>query len=664
MKLLLIIFILLSTSYGKKDFYYSFINSSGEQIKEQQKQKIKDGFDNINNIKEIAKDGNIDEAYAQIKAFKELNKLKILESDIIVLYGELSLKKRTKRHVFDGTTVLEEAINSSLIHEDDLAKAYMTLVELKLQSNKSNEAKYFARIIINNFDNEITKAYGKIYLSKIYKHLREYKKSIKVLYQILTSTNDVLVATIVADELFDVYVISGDKQRAYDLISKVLTKNIDYYVEDSYLALDKINKLIKADMPEFAVEILEELLKRAKKPEVIEDFKFKLANTYMLMFDRTNYYLFKAKKLYEDVLNDFPKGVYAQKSKQVIDEILMREGRISPAIMAKKYAGSEAMRQKILLQELLDLKNANKYNYIVRSRRIYSKISDSIAKRFGYETMNDIFDEINISMIKNYLKTGKCATLNKTLKISREETLVKLIEDENTKYKFFECLVEVPYLRAYQLVKETFKRSRDGNIYLYLERMSHSLNLLDEAFDFSAKVEMVNDIDVLKKEFLYRFVLILDTKDSLLLDKFFHYAFLNPSYIEANKDNPVIIDFYYQYYLYLEKLGKKELAFKYLEALHNKQKELKAYIYSPFVQIELAKNSKLKNMLQESIDYLLEALDKTRRLSANDEVKIYYELMKEYENLSNKAQSEEFLQKCKDVKNSKDSLYKKMCEEL
>lgn len=664
MKILLLFFILLSSSYSKKDFYYSFINSSGQQIKEQQKQKIKDGFDNIKNIKQLAKDGNIDEAYAQIKAFKTLNKLKILDSDIIVLYGELSLKKRTKRHVFDGSSVLEEAINSSIIHEDDLANAYMTLVELKLQSNKINEAKYFARIIINNFDNEITKAYGKIYLSKIYKHTSDYKKAIKVLYHILTSTNDVLVATVVADELFDVYIISGDKQRAYDLISKVLTKNIDYYVNDSYLALDKINKLIKAQMPEFAVEILEELLKRATKPSVIEDFKFKLANTYMLMYDRTDYYLKKAKKLYEDILNDFPKGIYAQKAKQVIDEILMRQGRISPAIMAKKYGSLESMRQKILLQELLDLKDANKYNYIVRSRRIYSKISDSIAKRFGYETMNDIFDEINISMIKNYLRTGKCFALNKSLKSSRKETLVKLIEDEETKYKFFECLIEVPYPRAFSLVKETFKRSRDSNIYLYMLRMAHALELIDEAFDFSAKVEMVNDEEVLKKEFLYRFLLILDSNDSLLLEKFFNYASINPKYIEANKNNPVIIDFYYKYYLYLEKNNNKELSFEILKKLYEKQKETKAYIYSPFVQIELSKYSKLKNNFQDSIDYLLEALNKTRRMVPNDKVRIYYDLMKEYDALGNKSQSEEFLQKCKDVKDTNESLYLKMCSEL
>ena len=58
-------------------------------------------------------------------------------------------------------------------------------------------------------------------------------------------------------------------------------------------------------MPEHAAEILKELLKRTTKEDVIEDFKFKLANTYMIMYDRTNYYLEKAKELYKDIINDF-----------------------------------------------------------------------------------------------------------------------------------------------------------------------------------------------------------------------------------------------------------------------------------------------------------------------------------------------------------------------
>ena len=42
----------------------------------------------------------------------------------------------------------------------------MVLIELKLDTNKANDALYFANIIINNFDNPLIKAYGKNLFSK------------------------------------------------------------------------------------------------------------------------------------------------------------------------------------------------------------------------------------------------------------------------------------------------------------------------------------------------------------------------------------------------------------------------------------------------------------------------------------------------------------------
>ncbi len=248
--------------------------------------------------------------------------------------------------ILEASKSLEKAINDSKIHEEDLARAYMVLIELKLNTNKSKDATYFANIIINNFDNKVIKAYGKIYLAKVYKHQRDYRKAINILYKILTETTDVLVATIVADELFDVYILDNQKDKANELISKVLKKNMDYYASDSFLALEKVNRLTKVGMPEFAIEILEELLSRTDKPSSIEDFKFKLANTYMEMYDKTDKYLLKAKELYKDIINDYPDGIYSQKAKMYLDEILMRERKIKPSVLATKYKNSESMQQK------------------------------------------------------------------------------------------------------------------------------------------------------------------------------------------------------------------------------------------------------------------------------------------------------------------------------
>ena len=664
MRVLLLFLLVLNIAYAKKDFYYSFINSSGSQISEKRKQEINDGFDLIQNARILAKEGKIDDAYAQIKDFKTKNKLNVLKSDLNILYAELSLKKISKRFILDATKVLEKAINSSEINEYDLPKAYMLLVQLKLETNRTKDAKYFAQIIINNFDDDLVKTYGKIYLAKVYKYQKLYSKAIRILYEILAKTNDKLIATIVADELFDVYISNSQLDKANELISKVLKTNIDYYANDSYLANKKINKLIKAGMPEHASEILKELLERTSKEESIEDFKFKLANTYMLMYDRTNFYLEKAKELYKDIINDYSKGAYFKKSKKYIDEILMRQGRLKPSVVANKYKSSESMQQKALLQELLNDKEDKKYKQILKSKKIYKKISKVIVNRFGFDSIDALFDEVNIEMIKQYLNEGKCFELNKALKTSRKETLTKLIEDEVVKYKFFECLVEVPYERAYEQVKDTFNKSRDANIYLYLERMAFSLGLIDEALNYSSKVEMVDNQDVLAREFLHRYEILKSKEDGLSLDKFFSYANRNKDFIELNVNNPVIVDFYYDYYLYLLKRDNEEKANEILKKLYGKQKALKANIYSPFVEIELSKLEKQKNQLQKSLDFLLEALTNTRKIKANDEVKIYYDILQLYDSLGNNIKKNEYINKCKEVTGTSESLYKKMCDEM
>ena len=384
----------------------------------------------------------------------------------------------------------------------------------------------------------------------------------------------------------------------------------------------------------------------------------------MLMYDKTNFYLEKAKELYKDIINDFPQGIYSKNSKMYLDEILMRQGFLNPSVVSTKYQDLEAMQQKALLQELMNDKKDKKFELILKTEKVYKKISNEIAKRFGYESINQIFDEVNIELIKDYLAQGKCFELNNILKTSRNETLVKLIEDESVKYNFFECLVEAPYERAYLQIKDTFNKTRDANIYLYLERMAFALDLKDEALDFSAKVEMVNDEKVLAKEFLYRYQILKSKSNDIDMEKFFSYTQLNPNFIKLNESNPMIIDFYHDYYFFLLKSQNQTLANEILKKLYDKQKELKAFVYSPFIELELSKLAKDENDVQKSIDYLLESLLNTRKIKANDEIKIYYDVLNLYDKLGNKQKKDEYLLKCKEVKDSVDSLYKKMCDEM
>ena len=218
--------------------------------------------------------------------------------------------------------------------------------------------------------------------------------------------------------------------------------------------------------------------------------------------------------------------------------------------------------------------------------------------------------------------------------------------------------------KIYVLTKETFNKSRDAKLYLYLERMAYSLGLYNEAQGFSDKVSMVDDQEVLAEEFLYRYLTLSAKGDSISLDKFFNYAFNNKQFIDANKNNPVIIDFYYQYYLYLIKIGEDKDAIDILNKLYEKQNESNAHIYSPFVELELGKYEKSQNNNQKAINLLLDALKYSRKIKANELVQVYYEITKLYESFGNNLKKEEYLNKCKEVENTEDSLYKKMCEEM
>jgi hypothetical protein len=650
---------------AKQDFYYSFIDSTSKQISQEDKETITDGFTILENIKKSIRDGKIDEAYERLKSFKNRNTVELLRSDIILLESELLLKKNLKRLSVEGEQLLEKAINSSYINEDELPKAYMILIELKLALNKTDDARYFIDTLTNNFNTEIIKAYGGIYLAKLHEHQSEFKKAIKVLYEILIKTTNIDVATVVADELFDVYLLDNQRDEAYKLGQQVIEKNIEYYANDSYLAMIKVQKLIKNDMPELAASILEELLKTTKNSEAIEEFKFQLAETYMLMYKGKMDILYKAKELYKDVLNDYPKGENAKTAKMIIDEILMREGKIEPAVVYSKYPESQSMQQKVLMQEILNHMKKEEYEYILKSERVYKKISETIFKRFGYENLDALFDEVRLLIIKQYLINSKCNELSKALEKSRKEALAKVIEDDYLKYAYFECLLEYPKEDGYALTKEALFDSRDARTYLYLERLAYKLNKYDEALGFSAKIEMLNVQKILNEEFLVRFQIINSMQNALTSKKFFNYANANQSLITANENNAMIIDFYYQYYFYLRKENKVQEANGVLNKLYQKQKEFQAYIYSPSVELELGKLAKNEKAYEKAIAYFNEGIQNTRKIKNNELAEVYYEMMKIYELMNNNGMYTETLAKCKALdKATTTSLYKKMCDEL
>lgn len=665
MKKIVLLFLSFSLFVSaKQDFYYSFIDSNSQQISQEDKALIIDGFTILENIKKIAKDGNIDEAYERLKSFKSRTDVELLRSDIILLESELLLKKNLKRFILEGEQLLENSINRSYINEDDLPKAYMILIELKLGLNKTDEAKYFIDTITNNFNTDIVKAYGGIYLAKLHVHKSEYKRAINTLYEILIKTTNIDVATVVADELFDVYLLDDQKEEAHKLAQQVIEKNIDYYANDSYLAMVKVNKLIKNNMPKLAAKILEELLKRTKNSEAIEEFKFQLAQTYMLMYEGKMDILYKAKELYSEILNDYPKGENSKVAKMIIDEILMREGKLEPSVVYSKYPEYPSMQQKVLMQEILNHIKKEEYEFILKSERVYKKISENIFKRFGYENLEALFNDVRLMLIKQYLINAKCKDLDEALSKSTKEALSKIIDDNYLKYAYFECLLEYPKDDGYTLTKEALFNARDAKTYLYLERLALKLNKFEDALGFSAKLEMLNEQQFLNEEFLVRFQIVNTMENQFAKRKFFKYAFDNPSLIQVNENKPMIIDFYYQYYFYLLAENKLQDALNVLNKLYTKQQDYKAFIYSPSVEIELAKQAKNAKKYDEAINYLEQSILNTRKIRNNEAAEVYYEMIKLYELTNNNVMYNETLEKCKALDATTTSLYKKMCDEL
>ncbi len=82
---------------------------------------------------------------------------------------------------------------------------------------------------------------------------------------------------------------------------------------------------------------------------------------------------------------------------------------------------------------------------------------------------------------------------------------------------------------------------------------------------YSSKIEKSKDKEILKEN-LYKYQILKIDNNTGKLDRFFKNSLENNDLIEANIEKPIIIDFYYDLYLYLIKEGKEEEAFKILNS--------------------------------------------------------------------------------------------------
>lgn len=671
-KIFCLLLIFFASAEAKKDFYYNFINEDLTQISQDQKEKIVGASNKLKTIRRYVKEGELERALKTVDLFINTNKIKILDSTAMLLKNEILYKLNTLLKSGEANILLEKSINNSTISQNDLLEAYRLLVLIKLRVNKTKEAEYYAKAIEYSFDDPLSKVYGKVAYAQIHMSNRNYTKAIKILRQELVNTTSLEVATIIADELYDAYILNKQRDEAYALVKKVLNKNIDYYANDSYKALKKVDKLVQSNMSKFAIEILKKLLENASESDSIDSFKFKLANTYMEIAGFEKEYMPLAKNIYEELIQIKDNNPYFSRSKMYLDEIIMREGKFEPAMMAAKYSAFESMQYKAMMQELLNAIEDEKYEQIIRMRKIYNGIYNPIVRRFGYESIEQIYNIVNKKMVQFYLETKQCKQLNSVIKDVSDDVLLLLIQDKRNIDSLFGCMLDVPEERAYLIAKNAYGKAQNSEIYFYLEKVAIALNRYKDAESFSQKLDMFSDSQLLSNEFLYRFLINTQKNNPLSMQNFFGYARANQEFIVNNVNNPLIIDFYYEYYLYLLKENEDEEAISILQKLYEKQNEMNARIYSPFVEIELAKYAKLDDDYDTALGYLKYGLNIKRMkdgksidrsIKTGDLAHIYYEIAKIYEYQKKKNRYKATIKKCQNLKDT-ESFYKKMCEKL
>lgn len=660
---LLIIALFITLSYSKKDFHYSYIDDDRNQLQQATKDKILQSNYKIIFINKLLRNNKINDAYEQIVILRLENKIEVLKSSIELLYAKILYQKSSKKFSVEADEVLNSAINNSIINQSDLLDALKLQVEVNIKINKIKDAKFHANTILKTFNDPLSLLHGKIALAKILINQKKYKKAINSFRKILNTTKDIEIATIVADELFDAYILNKQNEKAKDIASQVLDKNIDYYSTNTYLAQIKINKLVKARMPHLAIQLLKELLKKVQNTRQSNNFKFQLANVYMGIYTKKDVYMLQAKELYKDIIQQKDHNDFQIKSKMYLDEILMRQEILSTQIVANRYANSASMYNKALLQELLTYKKNKQYDKINKLKNVYLQINQKTTRRFGYKNINAIFDLIDSDMIKSYLDDSNCKLLDISIVNMKESSLELLILDENANKKMLECMSEYPNKKSFTVANKIFNDTLDTRKFLVLQNIALKLNLNNEAYVLSQKIDSYGDEELKIEAFLNKFIIYLNKRNAYSMDKFFLFASKNKNYIESNVNDPRIIDFYYHYYLYLLKNNNEIKTMNILNKLYEKQNEMDAHVYSPFVEMQISLNKKLDDDYIKSNEYLIYALQNSRNIKNKDLVQIYYEMAQNYKKLNKENRYKDAIKKCKNVTDV-DSLYKKMCSEL
>jgi tetratricopeptide (TPR) repeat protein len=263
-------------------------------------------------------------------------------------------------------------------------------------------------------------------------------------------------------------------------------------------------------------------------------------------------------------------------------------------------------------------------------------------------------------MLEYFYTQNKGKELLESFKKVKFSTTQNFFDKHINDTNLLKCMNEFLTKKDFEFIYKFFAGSKDGDVLLFLETIAINLKVLDRAYEISKKIDALRDPKISQKELLNRFLVYSKLYNGL--ERFFFYVNKHPQYIKPNETNPMIVDFYYEYYLYEIAKKNEDKAIQLLNKLYALQHKFQIFVYSPFVEIELAKWAKLDDDYNKALAYLKEAIKNTRILKDTDKSKIYYEMALIYKKLNKQNRYLDSLDKCK--KTLKDTLYKKMCIEL
>jgi predicted negative regulator of RcsB-dependent stress response len=639
--------------YSSDEYFYDYIDNTGLQLSVSQKQQFFQDYERLNIINDFISTGDYKAALKEAQSLRIETSNLLIKSKAILLEHKAIYKNHSIKDMLKNIKILKKDIDSSNIVEADLHEAYLLYIDYLIKLKKLRPAKEYAKKIIETYPFGLYKDYGFIYLAKIHINEGKINQAQHILNKVLRDTNNVKIASIAASIQFDIFIKQNKYKKAKSMIKNVVKYNLDFFVNNPNLATQKIYTLMKNGMYSVAIDICKVLLKHNQNDKMVPAYLYSLATSELLSQN-----LKDAKENFIKIIHTFSNSKYAPKAKISLDEILLREGKLKPESLITRYKDSASMRQKILLQELLNLKKEQKYELILRQISIYKKISKSIVNRFGYKNLDQILNNIKQNLALTYLENKQCIKLTEFL-TEDQSIFEQLIQKNNLEEKFLDCFTVAKYNIGFDYLYDKYKNSNNQKLLYKLEQSAMILENYLLALKISFKLEKIAKQDFLQKEIIDRFIIINNIKTLKAKNDFFNYINSNTWLLEKTKD-PIIIDILYQYYLFLEKKSSND-SYDILVRLYNLQKELNIYVYSPFVDIELATveyEAKNYNRSKE----ILEDVELKNTTKAKKVHRFHYLKAKIYDKLNMNIEYIQSIDNC--VKANGESMWKELCKKV